>query len=302
MENDERIKVDVYYAGTDDIKEENVIPNLNLYNHRDFLEFRCHSCGCEGSLRKRENGTIDFYSQYHKKNCGAGKRKDYIEFKTGRSYFDCFTLLDPEKYKEEKAAILGGGSSVPRDDQEDFISKTEVRVSNAPKAIRSLKHFITDIISDHLDDEEISLGPPKKAISILKKDLIIQRRFYDHYRKLKDLNGIKIVFDPRPTNIPEKIKNQLTNTLFLQDARAMKDLNDKKYIFMLTFPSAKSFKKFSIKYFQENKKRKSEETFKCPAILCNLEYDSETSKIFGCDVYRSFVNPKAIAWLDDYTI
>lgn len=136
----------------------------------------------------------------------------------------------------------------------------------------------------------------------MKKDLIIQRRFYDHYRKLKDLNGIKIVFDPRPTNIPEKIKNQLTNTLFLQDARAMKDLNDKKYIFMLTFPSAKSFEKFSIKYFQENKKRKPKETFKRPAILCNLEYDSETSKIFGCDVYRSFVNPKAIAWLDDYTI
>lgn len=301
MENDDRIKVDVYYASTGDMKLENVIPDLDLYLQKNFLLFRCHSCGCEGSLRKRENGTIDFYSQRHTKNCGAGKRKDYIEFKTGKTFFDCYSLLDPKKYKEEPE-ILGGGSSVQRSESEETNSKAEVRASNAPKGIRSLKHFITDIVSNYLDDEEVPLGPPTKSISIMKKDLIVQRRFYDYYTKLKNLSGIKILFDLRPTKISEEIKSQFIGTIFLQDARAKKHLDDRKYVFMLTFPSLKSYEKFSIKYFQENEKRKSEEPFKRPAIFCELEYEPEISETIGCDVYRSFVNPKGIAWLDDYTI
>lgn len=302
MKNDERIKVDVYCENTGELKEENVIPNSTMYMQKDFLIFRCHVCGCDGSLRKRENGTIDFYSQYHAKNCTAGKRKDFIEFKLGKSYFDYLNLLDLNKYKEEKTGILGGGGSAKEIDLGEPNPKTEVRASDASKAIRSLKHFISDIIPDYLDNEKIPLGPPTKSISILKKDLIIQRKYYDHYKKVQDLSGIKILFDIRPTKISEEIKNQFKNTIFLQDSRSMKNLNDKKYIFMLSFPSLKSYEKFSIKYFQENKKRKVEEAFKRPAIFCNLEYVPGISEIIGYDVYRSFVNPKAIAWLDEYNI
>lgn len=302
MKDNERIKVDVYDPMTNKLIDEGVTPNDALYAKKDFLKFCCHVCHREGSLRKRDNGTVDFYSQKHKPSCFAGKRKDYIELKTGGAYFDLYSLLDPTNYKDEEPKISKGGKSFQDFSDDQFINKTKIKISDDKTAIRSLKHFITDIVSAFSDDEYIPMGSPTESISILKKDFIIQRKYFDYYIACQDLNGIKILFDPRPTKISEQIKNQFVNTIFLQDARAKSNWNKPKLIFMLTFPSDKSHVKFCIKYFQENIKRKDGASFKRATILCKLEYDSEMSKIIGDNVYRSLINPKAVAWLDDYNI